>query len=164
MTISSKGAETEAILYPAKLIVAAARTAPKAGVRDDINPPALAEAEKDGLTDVMQTIGGVSESTSKNVNDADAIVLIGVNFKRPIDDWMNFNAKLIDLGIAASSAVELAGELNVENGIMGTVGRAAVAMGAMTADEVQGIPISIEGKNLFFDRHPSNKRSEKEPL
>ena len=164
MTISSKDAEAEAILYVAKLMVAAARTAPKAGGRDDIKTLILAGEEKDKLADVMQAMGDVSESNSKNVKDADAVVLIGVDFKRPIDNWMNFNAKLIDLGIAIGSAVKIASELNVDNRIMVTVGRAAIKMGIMKADEVQGIPISIKGKNIFFDRHPPTVRSEKKPL
>jgi len=164
MTINSRDAEAEAILYVAKLMVVAARTAPKAGGRDDVKTLILDGEEKDKLAEGMRTMGGVSESNSKNVNDADAVVLIGVEFKQPIDNWMNFNAKLIDLGIAIGSAVKTASELNVDNRIMYTVGRAAIEMGIMKADEVQGIPIAIKGKNMFFDRHPPNAESEKKPM
>jgi uncharacterized ferredoxin-like protein len=175
VTISSKDAEKEAVLYAAKLMVAAARTAPKAGGRDDIKTLILAGEEKDKLAEVMRAMGGVSESNSKNVEDADAVVLIGVNFKGSIerrhveqnvinDNWMNFNAKLIDLGIAVGSAVKTASELNIDNRIMVTVGRAAQEMGVMKADEVQGIPISVKGKNIFYDRHQPNVQSKKKPL
>jgi uncharacterized ferredoxin-like protein len=37
-------------------------------------------------------------------------------------------------------------------------------MGVMKADEVQGIPISVKGKNIFYDRHQPNVQSKKKPL
>ena len=60
---------------------------------------------------------------------------------------------MIDLGIAIGSAVKMASDLNMDNRIMASVGRAAAKMGIMKADEVQGIPLSVKGKNIFFDRH-----------
>ncbi len=79
-------------------------------------------------------------------------MLLGVDFGKPMEEWINFEAKLIDLGIALGSAVKVASELNVDNRIMYSIGRAAMKIGLMKADEIQGIPLSIKGKNIFFDR------------
>ena len=58
----------------------------------------------------------------------------------------------IDLGIAIGSAVKMASELNVDNRIMYTVGAAAKQLGIIEGDVVMGIPISITGKSIYFDR------------
>jgi uncharacterized ferredoxin-like protein len=42
--------------------------------------------------------------------------------------------------------------LNVDNRIMHSIGLAAMKMGIVKGDDVQGIPISIKGKNTYFDR------------
>ena len=149
MIIRSEDAEREAVLHVARLMVAAARTAPKAGGRDNIKCLILTGEEKDRLADAM---GPEPEFNSKNVKDAGAIVLIGVDFGSPIEEWINFKAKLIDLGIALGSAVKVASELNVDNRIMYSIGRAAMKLEFLKADEIQGIPLSIKGKNIFFDR------------
>ena len=69
-------------------------------------------------------------------------------------------AKLIDLGIALGSAVKVASDLNIDNRIFYSAGRAAIQSGIMKADEVQGIPIAIKGKNIFFDRIKPNVQPE----
>jgi uncharacterized ferredoxin-like protein len=71
---------------------------------------------------------------------------------KPGGEWWPFWAKLIDLGIALGSAAKVAGDLNVDNRIMRSVGVAAMKMGLVEGDDVEGIPISIEGKNIYFDR------------
>ncbi len=58
----------------------------------------------------------------------------------------------IDLGIALSSAVKLAGELNIDNRMMYTVGAAAKKLKLLDSDLVIGIPLSVTGKNPYFDR------------
>ena len=58
----------------------------------------------------------------------------------------------IDLGIALGSAVKLAGELNIDNRIMYTVGAAAKKLNLLDSDLVIGIPVSVMGKNPYFDR------------
>ncbi len=58
----------------------------------------------------------------------------------------------IDLGIALSSAVKLASELNIDNRLMYTLGAAANKLGILNADMVIGIPLSAGGKNPYFDR------------
>lgn len=158
MIIRSEDAEGEAVLHVARLMVAAARTAPKAGGRDNIKCLILTGEEKDRLADAM---GPEPEFNSRNVKDAGAIVLIGVDFGSPVEEWMNFKGKLIDLGIALGSAVKIASDLNVDNRIMWSAGRAAIKTGVMKADEVQGIPIAIKGKNIFFDRYDPIIRGER---
>jgi len=58
----------------------------------------------------------------------------------------------IDLGIALGSAVKLAGELNIDNRIMYTVGAAAKKLNLLDSDLVIGVPLSVMGKNPYFDR------------
>ena len=60
--------------------------------------------------------------------------------------------KAIDLGIALGSAVKLAGELNVDNRMMYTIGAAAKKLRLLDSDIVIGIPLSVTGKSPYFDR------------
>jgi len=50
------------------------------------------------------------------------------------------------------SAVKMASDLNADNRIMYSVGVAAKTLEVIDADVIVGIPISAEGKNIFFDR------------
>jgi uncharacterized ferredoxin-like protein len=150
MIINSEDLEDETILNVAKLMVAAARTAPKARGEDKIKAAIVIGDEKDKLANMMEKIGRVRDS--KNVKQSGVVVLLGVDFGKPKEEWINFEAKLLDLGIALGSAVKVASELNVDNRIMYSVGQVAKKMGLMKADEIQGIPLSIKGKNIFFDR------------
>jgi uncharacterized ferredoxin-like protein len=150
MLITSEDSESEAILNVAKLMVVAARTAPKAQGEDKIKAVIVTGKEKEDLANMMEQLGKIRDS--KNVRDSEVVVLLGVEFGNPTEDWINFKAKLIDLGIALGSAVKVASELNVDNRIMHSAGDAAMKMGLLRADEIQGIPLSIKGKNIFFDR------------
>ena len=58
----------------------------------------------------------------------------------------------IDLGIALGSAVKLAGELSMDNRIMYTIGAAAKKLNLLDSDVIIGIPLSVTGKNPYFDR------------
>jgi len=58
----------------------------------------------------------------------------------------------MDLGIALGSAVKLAGELNIDNRIMYSVGAAAKKLELLDSDLIIGIPLSATGKNPYFDR------------
>ena len=151
MLITSEDSESEAILNVAKLMIVAARTAPKAQGEDKIKAVIVTGKEKEDLANMMEQLGKIRDS--KNVRDSEAVVLLGVEFGNPTEDWINFKAKLIDLGIALGSAVKVASELNVDNRIMHSAGDAAMKMGLLrAADEILGIPLSIKGKNIFFDR------------
>ena len=58
----------------------------------------------------------------------------------------------VDLGIALGSAAKLAGELNIDNRMMYSVGAAAKKLNLLDSDLVIGIPLSVTGKNPYFDR------------
>jgi len=71
----------------------------------------------------------------------------GMDFSGPI-----CIIQAIDLGIAIGSAVKMASSLNADNRIMYTVGAAAKQLGLLDSDIIMGIPISVSGKNPYFDR------------
>ncbi len=56
------------------------------------------------------------------------------------------------MGIALGSAVETASLLNIDNRIMYRSGVVARGMNLVDWDFVMGIPLSVSGKNIFFDR------------
>jgi len=154
MIISSEDAERDAVLSAANLMVTAARTAPKAGGRDSITTAILIGDDKEKLADELEKMGkerGLKFfiRDAQNVRDADALVLIGVK----IEDERRQTIKLIDLGIAIGSAVKTASMLNIDNRIMASAGRAAEKRGIIEG-KIQGIPLSVKGKNIFFDRKP----------
>ncbi|MEW5908320.1 MAG: DUF2148 domain-containing protein [Thermodesulfobacteriota bacterium] len=113
---------------------------------------------------------------AKNVAASNAVVLIGIQDAKPLG--LNCGAcgfpdcqtllnqpratveftgpvcafRLLDLGIALGSAVKTAAMLNVDNRIMYRVGAAAVGMKLVDWDYGMGIPLSVTGKSIFFDR------------
>jgi uncharacterized ferredoxin-like protein len=60
--------------------------------------------------------------------------------------------KYADLGIAVGAAAAKAKDLCIDNRVMYTLGAAARVSGLLEADVVFGIPLSVTGKNIFFDR------------
>lgn len=152
MILTSEASEEDALLTVARLMVVAARTAPKARGEDSIKAAIITGTEIAEVAATMEHMGRVRDAG--NVRASGAVVLLGVKFGTPRDAWINFQAKLIDLGIALGSAAKVASALNVDNRIMGSIGRAAMSMELLDADEIQGIPLSIKGKSIFFDRKP----------
>ena len=75
----------------------------------------------------------------------------GLDFTSP-----NCIFKSLDLGIALGSAAKTASILNVDNRIMYRVGTAAKRLGLMPeASVIMGIPLSVGGKSIYFDRAPT---------
>ena len=72
---------------------------------------------------------------------------VEAEFKGP-----NCMFKYVDLGIALGAAVAKAKDFCIDNRVMYTVGAAARVSGLLDADVVFGIPLSVTGKNIFFDR------------
>ena len=62
------------MLSVAKLMVVAARTAPKARGEDKIKAAIITSNEKDELADAMEEMGRVRDS--KNVRDSGAVVFV----------------------------------------------------------------------------------------
>lgn len=156
--IESKNAEREAILEAAKLMLIAARTAPKSAGIDDILAQIVFGEEKDAVASKMEEMAEEREiegfrRDAKNVRESEAVILIGVRGNksfglncgacgygscREFDDAQkNFGEdfigptclfKALDLGIALGSAVKTATMLNVDNRVMYRVGTAALKL------------------------------------
>lgn len=150
MIITSNQAENDALLIVAKLMITAARTAPKAQGKDSIKTAIITGDDKEKLAQIMEENGHVIDSS--NVRDSGAVVLIGVEYGRKNKSDLSFEIELLDLGIAIGSAVKIASTLNVDNRVMHSIGIAAARLNIFEADVIQGVPLSIKGKNIFFDR------------
>jgi uncharacterized ferredoxin-like protein len=180
--ITSGDAEKNCVLEVAQFMVSAARTAPKGRGEDRIVAAIVYGEEKEKLAKEMERLASDNWLTrsmprdARNVRDSQAVVLIGTKAPgKPKDngeeqciyDVDYFSRKevseefrelppcgmfLIDLGIAVGSAVKIACDLNVDNRVMLTVGIAARSIGLLKAGVVIGIPLSVSGKDPFFDR------------
>jgi uncharacterized ferredoxin-like protein len=60
--------------------------------------------------------------------------------------------RLIDIGVALAAAAKAASILSVDNRVQQRVGAAARALGIIAGEVVLGIPVSITGKSIYFDR------------
>ncbi|TGC08445.1 ferredoxin domain-containing protein [Methanolobus halotolerans] len=169
----------------AKAILVAARTAPKGKGIDDIITCLLDEAEKAELANKMEDLSEVKGlkfliRDANNVRDADAIVLIGLKpsgasgldcgacgfetCKEMLDTKKvkkeftgpHCMIKYMDLGIAVGSAASKAKDLCVDNRVLYSAGAAACYFDMIDADVAMALPLSVKGKNIFFDR-PSTK-------
>ncbi len=65
--------------------------------------------------------------------------------------------RMMDIGVALSSAVKTASMLNVDNRVQQRVGAAARELGYIKAEVAMGTPISVSGKNIYFDRKTTAK-------
>lgn len=65
--------------------------------------------------------------------------------------------RMMDIGVALSSAAKTASILNVDNRVQQRVGAAARALGYIKAEVVMGIPAGISGKSIYFDRQTPAK-------
>ncbi len=72
---------------------------------------------------------------------------VEVEFQGP-----NCMLKYADLGIAVGAAAAKAKDFCIDNRVMYTVGAAARVSGLLDVDVAFGIPLSVTGKNIFFDR------------
>lgn len=177
MLYESNYLEEKAALNTAAKMCAAARSAPKAHGRDTLHTLVLTGEEKELLAQKMEEVGtremGSRMDTwhgrdAANVRKAQAVVLIGADQKYrgvPHCGFCGFqncegckkaggNCAFVytDLGIAVSSAVTVAAIDMVDNRIMYSVGKAAAEMDYAENVLWLGIPISVSGKNIFFDR------------
>jgi uncharacterized ferredoxin-like protein len=153
MIIKSGKAESDAALEVAKLMLVAARTAPKARGLDTVVTAVITGEEKEKVAEEMERIGKEKNLPLRirdagNIRNSELVVLGGVLY----EEGSPKELKLVDLGIALGSAAKVASILNVDNRIMYSVGEAARNIGLLQADYIVGIPISIKGKSIFFDR------------
>lgn len=168
----------EAVFEIAKRIMTAARTAPKAKGIDNM---VIALLKKDGIKEVSEKLKEMARRDNLpdfflrdavNILSADAMIIFGTKIastgldpcgmcgfadctekNRHPDHPCVFNTG--DLGIAIGSAASAAMDNRVDNRIMYTVGQALLEMRVL-GEEVKiiyGMPLSISGKNPFFDRN-----------
>jgi uncharacterized ferredoxin-like protein len=156
--IESKNGERDAILEAAKLMLIAARTAPKSGGIDDVLTIIVYGKEKDAIAEKMEEIARERKienfkRDAKNVRDSEAVILIGVRGNKSFgfkcgacgyksckefkkvkkkfgQDFFGPTCifKALDLGIALGSAAKTASILDVDNRIMYRVGTAALKL------------------------------------
>lgn len=162
----------------AEKMLIAARTAPKARGRDNLE---IALIDKEGIKEISnQMIEMVKEENApdfferdaQNILKAQYLVLIGTKIsilgldcklcgfencsekEKSTDHPCVFNTG--DLGIAIGSSVSIACDNRVDNRVMYSVGQAVVQM-KLLGNKVKiayGIPLSANSKNPFFDRKP----------
>jgi uncharacterized ferredoxin-like protein len=65
--------------------------------------------------------------------------------------------RMLDIGVALSSAAKTASLLNVDNRVQQRVGAAARALGLIKAEVVMGIPLGVYGKSIYYDRQAPAK-------
>ena len=171
----AKEAEQAALLTAAQNMCAAARTAPKTKGEDYIVTAIVTGEEKETLAAEMEKLGERFQYAfflrdAGNVRNSQAVVLLGF---KPHTGGLNAGCQYcgfqdcadcvkhggtcvfgpIDLGIAASSAVNAAASAHIDSRIMFSVGRAALELDYLKgAVDVLGIPLSVSGKSPYFDR------------
>lgn len=181
MIYESNQMETQAVLQTAASMCAAARTAPKAHGKDTVCTLVLTGEEKEKLADKMTALGkqafGEKDTwitrDADNVRQAQAVVLIGVhktyrgvphcsfcgfaNCEDCKEAGANCAFAYVDLGIALCAAVSAAAAQKADNRIMFSVGKAAMELDYLNIPVLwHGIPLSVWGKNIFFDRKIQN--------
>lgn len=178
--------ELESVELLAKIILTAARTAPKGKGIDDIVTFLLSQEEKVELADKMEELSEIKDlkfllRDARNVRDADAVTLIGLKAsgvssldcgacgfgtcKEMLEHGKvqkeflgpQCMIKYLDLGIAVGSAAAKAKDLCVDNRILYSAGAAACYFKIIDADVAMGLPLSVTGKNIFFDRESTRK-------
>lgn len=174
--------EKEVVEKLALELLVCARTAPKARGQDNLELALVTDKDElEKIAQEMEKIAERGEAfkffkrDADNIRNSEALVLISVDFKNPVG--VNCGAcgytcdtitkverkvldyegpicamRLIDLGIAIGSAVAKAKDLCLDNRVMYTVGVAVKRLGLMPGQVILGIPLSVKGKNIYFDR------------
>ncbi|KUK13567.1 MAG: Uncharacterized protein XD52_1147 [bacterium 42_11] len=158
--------DVNVLLDIAEKMCIAARTAPKARGLDSIVTAIVWGEELKRVQEEMIKIGQKENlpffiRDAKNI-EGKVVVIIGTKWKQTsepfegIEDEDNARkaSSLIDLGIAIGSAVSIAKEHCVDNRVMYSIGRACTSLKLLGEDVkvAYGIPLSVSGKNPFFDR------------
>lgn len=171
----------EGIDTVAQLMAIAAITAPKTKGQNFVQVKVIQGDALRQLGEAMLAYGEKTRKVNfdrdgKNVINSDAVVLIGLQntdtcgldcgacgypdcatlrrqpktdgeFSGPICSY-----RIIDMGIAIGSAVKVASMLNVDNRVMYRVGAVAREQKLVDWQFVLGIPLSVCGKSIYFDR------------
>jgi len=167
--------QKEGVSQVISLMCLAARTAPKTRGRDNIVIFPFSNAEKENLAKKMEEIASkgyqshIFSRDAQNIRQAEKVLVIATKLgSRKLDcSFCGFETcaeceeargqcvyDFIDLGIALGSAVSIAANHRVDNRIMYSIGYTVVKY-RLLGDEIKvafGIPLSVTGKNIFFDR------------
>jgi uncharacterized ferredoxin-like protein len=164
----------------AELMEISAVTAPKSAGKNFIvtkilGPADCRELGKEMIQHGKDTGQKNFDRDGANVKQSAAILLIGIKLAAPVGlncgacgmaKCLQINSgvqeseflgpqclfRVLDMGIALGSAVKTASLLNVDNRIMYRIGTVARKLHMIDADFVMGIPLSVSGKNIYFDR------------
>ncbi len=172
---NSNELERAAVKNVAEFMAVAARTAPKTRGIDNIETIAIdEESDKKKLCDKMREISKREnrpsmERDANSIESSTIILVIGVKSNPaqlncgycgyPICAELGktkgvcaYNS--IDLGIAIDSAAVVANSFHADNRVMYSIGRACLDLNffSQTVKQALGIPLSVTGKNPFFDR------------
>jgi len=175
MITSSQDIEKRAVERIADQMCVAARTAPKAKGVDNLETLVINGQDIKQLSAEMRRVAEESgmqffERDANCIDKAALVVLLGQKVK-PIGvkpcGYCGYAdcaecaqgtgicaISTGDLGIALGSAVNTAALCHADNRVMFSVGKAAINI-SLFSEEVKiayGIPLSITGKNFFFDR------------
>lgn len=171
----------DAIDIVAQLMVISATTAPKSKGENYVCTQILKGRDLKRVAKKMIEFGIKKEKKdfdrdAKNITVSDAIVLIGLKDAKPLgldcgacgypdcktlssqnQEAIDFLGpvcalRILDMGIAIGSAVKTASILNVDNRIMYRIGAVVRYMKFVDWDFIMGIPLSVTGKNIYFDR------------
>ena len=173
--------EKDIIENLAERICVAARTAPKTKGQDTLTTVILLPKDYGKILKEIKKIFKATkrplfERDAKNLENSEACILFGIedyptgfncgacgyntcdDFKK-VGKTTNENYsgpscafKIMDLGIALGSAGRTAMELCVDNRLMYSIGLAAKRAKLIEADIIIAMPLSIKGKNIYFDR------------
>ncbi len=166
--------------YIAGLMEIAAVTAPKAVGENYVVTAIVSGDDVQRLGKEMIAYGERTgkknfDRDGENVVDSECVLLVGIKDATPVgldcgacgsptcidintaDDSAPFKGpqclfRVLDMGIALGSAVKTASILNADNRIMYRVGCVARELKMIDADFVMGIPLSVTGKSIYFDR------------
>jgi uncharacterized ferredoxin-like protein len=165
----------------AELMVVAAITAPKSRGQNFVQTRVISGGNLKKIADAMVQFGIKAgkkdfDRDAKGVAAADAMLLIGIkdaaalglncqacgftscaelnNQKKTNGEFKGpyCTFRMLDMGIALGSAAKTAMMFNVDNRIMYRVGAVVRDMGIVDWDYIMGIPLSVTGKSIYFDR------------
>jgi uncharacterized ferredoxin-like protein len=172
MVVNERIERHESALHAARLMMNAARTAPKGKGMDIIE---IATVTDEDIEIISNKLSELAEQTglqfmhrdAANILRAEAILIIGTRThthglncahcgysscaEKPLTVPCALNS--VDVGIAIGSACSTAADLRIDTRVMFSAGLAAQKLGYLSdCHTVFAIPISISAKNPFFDR------------
>ena len=170
--------KNQTVIDIAKKMMIAARTAPKGRGKDSLEMMIISGNEIITLAETLEKLGHEMQvdfylRDANNIKSSEAILLIGTEikplglqeicqlcgFENCTDKEKHPNTPCVfntgDLNLAIGSAVSLAADLRIDNRVMFSVGKAALASNFFEKNIKIAfvIPLSASSKNPFFDRN-----------